>query len=334
MSRTKRQKFVGAALVAASLLLGRSGWADTPAGVSEFLVPFDEDVFAYVTSRVTNATIGGTSTSRTTIDVTAWSSSVRLYYDHWEDGYELDPVTLTGADEVYDLTVGQTLSFLSLNVPRPRTGADGNTYVGAAGNCTAQPPGNAGQPDDAQLLLRRPGPLRHGRRGHDGHPGRLVRGDGHSRRRRGRGLPARAAAHQVHSSLWRGRDAHRLRAGRGGHPGDRRRHDDPDRLQRRRDLRLLQHRERLSDSESRPHQRDDPDASARSDVRPRPRQRRNRRNAEPGRRDPGDQNAPGRASTETTAAPTTPAWSRPIPADSGATSTTRRSTARRPSTRT
>ncbi len=142
MSHTKRLKFVGVALVAASLFLGRSGWADTPAGVSEFLVPFDEDVFAYVTSRVTNATIGATSTSRATVDVTAWSSSVRLYYDHWENGYTLDPVTLTGADEVYDLTVGQTLSFLSLTVPRPRTGADGNTYVGAAGNCTAQaPPG-------------------------------------------------------------------------------------------------------------------------------------------------------------------------------------------------
>lgn len=142
MNHTKRQPFVVAALVATSLVCGVSGRADTPAGVSEYLVPFDEDVFAYVTSRVTNATIDPASTSRASVDVTAWSAPVRVYYDHWENGYALDPVTLTGADEVYDLNVGQTLSFLSLTVPRPRTGADGNAYVGAAGNCTAQtPPG-------------------------------------------------------------------------------------------------------------------------------------------------------------------------------------------------
>lgn len=142
MNHTKRQPFVVAALVATSLVCGVSGRADTPAGVSEYLVPFDEDVFAYVTSRVTNATIDPASTSRASVDVTAWSAPVRVYYDHWENGYALDPVTLTGADEVYDLNVGQTLSFLSLTVPRPRTGADGNGYVGAAGNCTAQaPPG-------------------------------------------------------------------------------------------------------------------------------------------------------------------------------------------------
>ncbi|MCL4807327.1 MAG: DUF11 domain-containing protein, partial [Thermoanaerobaculia bacterium] len=140
MRHPQRKSFVVAGLVIAALLSGARGHADTPAGVSEFIVPFDEDVFAYVTARVTNGTIGPTTTSRATVDVTAWSNTVRVYYDHWENGYTLDPVTLTGADEVYELNTGQTLSFLSAAVPRPRTGADGNTYIGAAGNCTAQPP--------------------------------------------------------------------------------------------------------------------------------------------------------------------------------------------------
>lgn len=142
MRHPQRQLSVIAAVATASLLLGMPGRAATPAGVAEYIVPFDEDVFAYVTSRVTNATIPAGSTSRASIDVTAWSSSVRIYYDHWENGYALNADTLVGADEVYDLPVGQTLSFLSTAIPRPRTDSTGNSYVGAVGNCPAQtPPG-------------------------------------------------------------------------------------------------------------------------------------------------------------------------------------------------
>jgi len=142
MRYPQRQLFAVAAVVVATLLPGGSSRADTPAGVAEYIVPFDEDVFAYTTSRVTGGNIPANSTSRATVDVTAWSNTVRLYYDHWEDGYDLDPVTLTGADEVYELNVGQTLTFLSAAIPRPRTGANGNSYVGTAGNCWGQaPPG-------------------------------------------------------------------------------------------------------------------------------------------------------------------------------------------------
>lgn len=125
-------------LLTGALGLALPARAQTPAGVAEYLVPFDEDVFAYVTSRVTNATIGPNSTSRSQVDVTAWSNSVVVYYDHWENGYGLDPLTLTGYDEVYTINTGQNLNFLSTAVPRPRTGADGNTYIGAAGACVGQ----------------------------------------------------------------------------------------------------------------------------------------------------------------------------------------------------
>lgn len=140
MRHPQRQLFVVAALAVSTLLPGGSSRADTPAGVAEYIVPFDEDVFAYVTSRVTGGNVPANSTSRATVDVTAWSNSVRLYYDHWENGYGLNPDTLTGADEVYELTVGQTLTFLSAAVPRPRTDGTGNGYIGTNGNCTNQPP--------------------------------------------------------------------------------------------------------------------------------------------------------------------------------------------------
>ena len=138
MRHPQRQLFVVAALAVATLLPGGSSRADTPAGVAEFIVPFDEDVFAYVTSGVTGVTIPDNDTSRVSVNVTAWSNPVKVYFDHWENGYSLDPVALTGADEEYTLTIGQTLNFFSAAVPRPRTGADGNSYVGAPGNCPGQ----------------------------------------------------------------------------------------------------------------------------------------------------------------------------------------------------
>ena len=116
-------------------------FAATPAGYAEYIVPFDEDIFAYVTQPVSGTAIGANDTTFTLVSVTAWSDSVTIYYDHWENGYGYDSNNPDGpgTDEKYTLNSGQTLNFSSANVPRPRTGADGNTYVGAAGNCNAQP---------------------------------------------------------------------------------------------------------------------------------------------------------------------------------------------------
>ena len=282
--RARRQSFVVAILALATLVVAPPGRAQTPAGVAEYIVPFDEDVFAYATERVANATIGATTTSRATIDVTAWSNTIRVYYDHWENGYGSTPLTLTARRRGL----------------RPERRADAQLperghpaashrrrrqHLRRSGGQLHRPgtAGNPGQPDDARLLLRRPRPLRHRRRRDHGDARRLARRatDYHAADRRG-GLPARAAAHQVRPAVRRGRDPRRLRARRGGHPGDRGRHDDPDRLQRGRHLRLLQHRERLPDRTSRPDRRDDPDAAEGRVLRPRPGQRRDRRHAVPG----------------------------------------------------
>jgi uncharacterized repeat protein (TIGR01451 family) len=114
--------------------------AGTPAGYTEYIIPFDEDVFAYVSSPVSAGGIGATNTTFTLISVTAWSDTVTIYLDHWENGYNFDLNNPDAtADEKYTLNAGKTLNFSSAAVPRPRTGADGNTYIGAAGDCVAQP---------------------------------------------------------------------------------------------------------------------------------------------------------------------------------------------------
>lgn len=141
--------------MAVALLLGLStagASAQTAAGYAEYIVPFDEDVFAYVTQPVSATTIGANDTTFTLVSVTAWTDTVTIYYDHWENGYGYDPNDPDGlgTDEKYTLDAGQTLNFTSAAVPRPRTGADGNTYRGAAANCNAQP-----IPAGAVALIRR-----------------------------------------------------------------------------------------------------------------------------------------------------------------------------------
>jgi len=118
--------------------------AGTPAGYAEYIIPFDEDVFVHVTDPVAGGAgaspIAANNSTFTLISVTAWSDTVTVYYDHWENGYGYDEDRPDAtADEKYTIDQSDTLNFNSLNVPRPRTGGDGNTYIGNAGNCWAQP---------------------------------------------------------------------------------------------------------------------------------------------------------------------------------------------------
>jgi|CXWL01.1.fsa_nt_gi uncharacterized repeat protein (TIGR01451 family) len=134
---------VWSVLGAAALLFSLgfvTAFAGTPAGYAEYIIPFDEDIFVFVTDPVAAGVIGANNTTFVLISVTAWSDTVTVYYDHWENGYGYDPEHPdASADEKYTLDQSDTLNFNSLAVPRPRTGGDGNTYIGDAGNCWAQP---------------------------------------------------------------------------------------------------------------------------------------------------------------------------------------------------
>ena len=117
--------------------------AQTPAGYDEYLVPFDEDIFVYVTTEMTTSPVPAAGdTTKAVASLTAWADTVTIYFDHWENGYVTLTPTDAGftADEVYTVSAGETLAFTSNAVPRPRTGPDGNTYVGSSGNCTGQTP--------------------------------------------------------------------------------------------------------------------------------------------------------------------------------------------------
>jgi uncharacterized repeat protein (TIGR01451 family) len=134
---------VWSVLGAAALLFSLgfvTAFAGTPAGYAEYILPFDEDIFAFVTEPVTAGVIAPNNTTFVLISVTAWSDTVIVYYDHWENGYGYDPEHPDStADEKYTIDQSDTLNFTSLAVPRPRTGPDGDTYIGAGGDCVAQP---------------------------------------------------------------------------------------------------------------------------------------------------------------------------------------------------
>ena len=137
------RRTVAAAMAAWCLLAPNPAAPGTPAGYSEYIVPFDEDVFVYVTDPLTDSTVNpipGNYTTASIISLTVWSDTTTVYVDHWENGYTFNPNNPDATtDEKYVANLGQTLNFRSDPIPRPRTGADGNTYIGAAGNCNAQP---------------------------------------------------------------------------------------------------------------------------------------------------------------------------------------------------
>ena len=66
-----------AALAVACLLAPAPATPGTPAGYSEYIVPFDEDVFVYVTDPLTNSNVNpipGNYTTSSIISLTVWSA--------------------------------------------------------------------------------------------------------------------------------------------------------------------------------------------------------------------------------------------------------------------
>jgi len=138
VARWRRIPALTAALLLPAAVPGSAG---TPAGYTEYLIPFDEDVFVYVTDPLAFDAIPATRPTSAIISLTSWADATAIYVDHWEDGYGFDSSDPDGtADEKYIANLGETLNFVSDPIPRPRTGADGNTYIGAAGNCNGQAP--------------------------------------------------------------------------------------------------------------------------------------------------------------------------------------------------
>jgi hypothetical protein len=80
------------ASMAAVLWLGgvSPSHAATPAGVSEFFVPVDEDNEFYILNALSPAGIGNQN-MHSVVSLTTWADNTKVYYDHWENGYNFDP---------------------------------------------------------------------------------------------------------------------------------------------------------------------------------------------------------------------------------------------------
>ncbi len=129
VTRSRALSFwLGAAAVALVALAASPVLAQVTAGYSEYYVPGGEDEMHLAFRTMGGGTIS--ASTHATITITAWADNTTVYYDHWENGLNFDPVTLSGVDATFNL--GPTGSVLTLDntpaggIPIPRNLA--NTY--------------------------------------------------------------------------------------------------------------------------------------------------------------------------------------------------------------
>jgi uncharacterized repeat protein (TIGR01451 family) len=104
-------------------------------GISDFYVPTSSGqiMAIFIDNDNTNSS-GGVLIDQNlgihyVIGLTAYMDNTVVYYDHWENGYNFNPVTLTGADEAYSGNQGDVLNFISYSVPISRSPAPGETIA-------------------------------------------------------------------------------------------------------------------------------------------------------------------------------------------------------------
>lgn len=111
-------------LAVVCLLLGcsASAQAQVSAGYSEYYIPGDEGIMYLIFDTLDAGTIAS-SNMHAVINVTSWSATTTVYYDHWEDGYDFDPTNPAAtADERVSLaTPGAQMTFESASIPLPTT---------------------------------------------------------------------------------------------------------------------------------------------------------------------------------------------------------------------
>jgi uncharacterized repeat protein (TIGR01451 family) len=123
----------GAPLPAQGVALGVSETAQAP-NIHHYFVPFNDDNLQLLFAEIYNLPGDGgqcllgplgfnaSTDMRSFLSVTASSDASRVYYDHWEDGYDVDPVNpaVGSTTELVVLDAGVTKTFNDL-VATPRT---------------------------------------------------------------------------------------------------------------------------------------------------------------------------------------------------------------------
>ena len=105
------------------------------AGYSEYFIPGSENTMQLVIEEIGSGTQG--TTTHSTIGVTSWDGNTTLYYDHWENGYNLDPNNLeaTYDEKVVLAAQGDSQTFESGNIPTPQAAAIPGAVCGAGVIC-------------------------------------------------------------------------------------------------------------------------------------------------------------------------------------------------------
>lgn len=126
-SRRRRSFFLATAFsLLISLVLPAGVEAGVVTGYSEFYIPGgEEQLFAIFQDLPTNSKPNPANGMHAVISVTATTDDTTLYYDHWEDGYDLDPNDpASTADETYTLSQGDVQRFESSSIPVNPRGTD------------------------------------------------------------------------------------------------------------------------------------------------------------------------------------------------------------------
>lgn len=90
--------------------------AGAPGGYSEYFIPGATDQIMAILDDNEGSTIGSLLTNTITVSV---SAKVKVYYDHWENGYHTGS-SFDNWDETYTANKGDVLTFRSTNIPYPR----------------------------------------------------------------------------------------------------------------------------------------------------------------------------------------------------------------------
>ncbi|MBD3244560.1 MAG: DUF11 domain-containing protein [Candidatus Moranbacteria bacterium] len=101
-------------------------FADIPSGYEEFYVPGKEEDLWQIFQEIDNSPdLDENQGMHSAVSVTTTLDDTKLFYDHWEDGYDFDYQDPdNSADEVYLLNQGDFKSFESSNIPISPRGGD------------------------------------------------------------------------------------------------------------------------------------------------------------------------------------------------------------------
>lgn len=122
---TNRQPYVSPLIASVIMLFATSAHAANGGGYSAYFVPGTEQQIYDALHDIRPGDVDDINVMRGGLSITAGADNTTVYYDHWENGYTLDPADPAGtADFSFTLNQGQLQVLTSSDIPTPRVTAD------------------------------------------------------------------------------------------------------------------------------------------------------------------------------------------------------------------